>query len=195
MNIFLFTLAAYLLGAVPTSLVLAKILAKEDIRGAGSGNIGATNAVRIHGKKFGAMTFVGDMLKGFVPVWVGTLLFREAQFVALFGLAAFLGHLFPVYLKFRGGKGVATAFGIFLYLAPAVLLIEVVVFVLIAFLWRYVSLASLAVAAVMPFLLAAYACPAPVIVLSIVMCALIFIKHSTNIKRLLNGTESRIGKS
>jgi len=194
MDILLFTLAAYLLGAVPASLVLARLFAKEDIRAAGSGNIGATNAVRIHGKKFGALTFLGDMLKGFVPVWAGTLFFPDDRFAALFGLAAFLGHLFPVYLKFRGGKGVATAFGIFLYLAPAALVIEIAVFVLIAFLWRYVSLASLVAAAVMPFLLALLSCSGPVIGLSVVMCALIFIKHRANLKRLLNGTENRIGK-
>ena len=193
METLLFTIASYLIGAIPSSIVLAKLFSREDIRGSGSGNIGATNAVRLLGKKLGALTFLGDMLKGFLPVCAGTIIFHSPVLTALFGMAAFLGHLFPVYLKFKGGKGVATAFGIFLYLAPAVMLIEVVVFVLIVFLWRYVSLASLIVSTAMPFLLAAFSCPQPTVLLSIIMSLLIFLKHSANIKRLLKGTENRLG--
>lgn len=193
MEIILFITASYLVGAIPSSLVLAKLFSKKDIREAGSGNIGATNAVRILGKKFGALTFVGDMLKGFLPVYAGTVIFNSPGLTALFGLAAFLGHLFPVYLKFKGGKGVATAFGIFLYLAPAVILIEFFVFVLIVFLWRYISLASITASAAMPFLLAVFSCPQPIFLLSIIMSFLIFLKHRDNIKRLLNGTENRLG--
>jgi glycerol-3-phosphate acyltransferase PlsY len=194
MEIILFIIAAYLIGSIPTSIVLAKLFSRDDIRKSGSGNIGATNASRIHGKKFGALTFLGDLLKGFLPVWAGTLIFDSPLFFTAIGLAAFLGHLFPVYLKFKGGKGVATAFGIFLYLAPLVILIELVIFVLVTFLWRYISLASLAASASLPLLLFAFSSPPPVILLSFVMGILIFIKHSTNIKRLIKGTESRIGR-
>ena len=192
MKIILFTIAAYLVGSIPTSIVLAKLLSREDIRKSGSGNIGATNAARILGKKFGALTFLGDMLKGFLPVWAGTLFFDSPLLIAAIGMAAFLGHLFPVYLKFKGGKGVATAFGIFLCLAPAVILIELLIFVLIAFLWRYISLASLTASATIPLLMLAFSCPPPVILLGVVMAILIFIKHIDNIKRLISGTENRI---
>jgi glycerol-3-phosphate acyltransferase PlsY len=193
MEIILFTIAAYLVGSIPTSIVLAKLFSRDDIRKSGSGNIGATNASRIHGKKFGALTFLGDMLKGFLPVWSGTLIFDSPLLFAAIGLAAFLGHLFPVYLKFKGGKGIATAFGIFLCLAPAVILIELLIFVLIAFLWRYVSLASLTASATIPLLMLAFSCEPPVILLGVVMAILIFIKHIDNIKRLISGTENRIG--
>jgi glycerol-3-phosphate acyltransferase PlsY len=192
MEIILFIIAAYLVGSIPTSIVLAKLFSRDDVRKSGSGNIGATNAARIHGKKFGALTFLGDMLKGFLPVWAGKILiFDSPIFFAAIGLAAFLGHLFPVYLKFKGGKGVATAFGIFLCLAPLVILVELLIFVLVAFLWRYVSLASLAASATIPLLMLAFSCPPPIILLGVVMALLIFIKHTDNIKRLISGTENR----
>ena len=193
MGIILFSIAAYLVGSIPTSIVLAKLFSKDDIRKSGSGNIGATNASRVHGKKFGALTFLGDTLKGFVPIWTGTLIFDSPLLFAVIGLAAFLGHLFPVYLKFKGGKGVATAFGIFLCLAPAVILIELLIFVLVVFLWRYVSLASLTASATIPLLMLAFSCELPVILMGMVMVILIFIKHIDNIKRLISGTENRIG--
>jgi len=192
MEIILYIIAAYLVGSIPTSIVLTKLFSKDDIRKSGSGNIGATNATRILGKKFGALTFLGDLLKGFLPVWVGTLIFDSPLFFALIGLAAFLGHIFPVYLKFKGGKGVATAFGIFLCLAPAVILIELLIFVLVAFLWRYVSLASLAASATIPLLMLAFSCETPIILLGVVVAILIFIKHTDNIKRLVSGAENRI---
>jgi glycerol-3-phosphate acyltransferase PlsY len=193
MGIILFIIAAYLVGSIPTSIVLAKLFSREDIRKSGSGNIGATNATRILGKKFGALTLLGDILKGFLPIWAGTLIFDSPLFIAAIGLAAFLGHLFPVYLKFKGGKGVATAFGIFLCLAPAVILIELLIFALVVFLWRYVSLASLIASATIPLLMLAFSCEPPIILLGVVMAILIFIKHSDNIKRLISGTENRFG--
>ena len=193
MEILLFIIAAYLVGSIPTSIVLARLFLRDDIRKSGSGNIGATNAARILGKKFGALTFLGDLLKGFLPVCAGTLIYNSPTLTATFGLAAFLGHIFPVYLNFKGGKGVATAFGIFLCLAPSVILVELLIFVLVAFLWRYVSLASLTASTTIPFLLLAFSYPPPVILLSIIMAILIFIKHRANIKRILKGTENKIG--
>ncbi len=133
------------------------------------------------------------MLKGFLPVWAGTLFFDSPLLIAAIGMAAFLGHLFPVYLKFKGGKGVATAFGIFLCLAPIVILIDLLIFVLVAFLWRYVSLASLTASATIPLLMLALSCEPPIILLGVFMAILIFIKHIDNIKRLISGTENRIG--
>ena len=193
LSIILFALGAYLLGSIPTGLILAKFFSSKDIRIEGSGNIGATNVTRVLGKRLGAMTFLGDALKGYVPVWTGALLFESTQASCLFGAAAFLGHLFPVFLKFRGGKGVATAFGIFLYLAPLVVLLEAVLFAGIVAAWRYVSLGSLCVAALMPVLLALFSFPLPVVILSIVTGLLIFVRHKLNIQRLMQGRENRIG--
>jgi glycerol-3-phosphate acyltransferase PlsY len=109
------------------------------------------------------------------------------------GMAAFLGHLFPVYLRFKGGKGVATALGVFLYFAPLVILIEIAIFIAVVGIWKYVSLGSLIAAAAMTLLLLLFASPKPVVLLSSAFALLIFIKHKTNIQRLLNGTENKFG--
>lgn len=195
-SIILFAIASYLLGAVPTGLILARVFSYTDIRRAGSGNIGATNVTRLLGKKLGALTFLGDGLKGFMPVFIGAQIFTTSHVpVCLFGLAAFLGHLFPLYLRFKGGKGVATAFGVFLYLSPVVILIEFLLFAGIVAVWRFVSLASLIVTAAMPVLLALFSFPFSVIILSIIMGLLIFIKHKPNIQRLVEGTEHKTGAS
>ena len=189
----LLIIASYFIGAIPTGVVLAKAFSGTDIRREGSGNIGATNVTRVLGKKLGALTLAGDLLKGFLPVCLGSYLVSSLNVVCLMGLAAFLGHLFPVYLRFKGGKGVATALGVFLYFAPLVILIEVVVFAALVGIWKYVSLGSLIAAAVMPLLLLLFASPKPVVLLSIAFALLIFIKHKANIQRLLNGTENKFG--
>ena len=208
MNLYLilFCIASYLLGSVPTGLVLAKLFSEKDIREAGSGNIGATNVARVLGKKLGIITFLGDMLKGFLPVFIGNQVFGHVlpvvtlRFaVCAFGFAAFLGHLFPVYLKFGGGKGVATAFGIFLCLEPIAIPIVLSIFLIIVSGWRYVSLGSLAATAAMPFVLAGLAyfirpVSAPALLLSIVIAFFIFLKHKSNIQRLLTGSENKIGQ-
>jgi glycerol-3-phosphate acyltransferase PlsY len=189
----LLIIASYFIGAIPTGVVLAWAFSGKDIRQEGSGNIGATNVTRVLGKKLGALTLVGDLLKGFLPVWVGSYLVSSLNVVCLMGCAAFLGHLFPVYLKFKGGKGVATALGVFLYLSPIVILVEIIVFVFVVGIWRYVSLGSLIAAASMPFLLVIIGSPKPVVLLSMAFALLIFIKHKANIQRLLNGTENKFG--
>jgi len=189
----LLIIASYFIGAIPSGVVLAKAFSSKDIRQEGSGNIGATNVTRVLGKKFGAVTLAGDLLKGFLPVFVGSYLVSSLSVVCLMGLAAFLGHLFPVYLRFKGGKGVATALGVFLYFAPSVILVEIVIFVAVVGIWKYVSLGSLIAAAAMPLLLLLFAFPKPVVLLSIAFALLIFIKHKANIQRLLNGTENKFG--
>jgi len=189
----LLIIASYFIGAIPSGVVLARAFSGKDIRQEGSGNIGATNVTRVLGKKLGALTLVGDLLKGFLPVWVGSYLVSSLNVVCLMGCAAFLGHLFPVYLKFKGGKGVATALGVFLYLSPIVILVEIIVFVFVVGIWRYVSLGSLIAAASMPLLLVIIGSPKPVVLLSMAFALLIFIKHKANIQRLLNGTENKFG--
>jgi glycerol-3-phosphate acyltransferase PlsY len=189
----LLIIASYFIGAIPTGVVLARAFSGKDIRQEGSGNIGATNVTRVLGKKLGALTLVGDLLKGFLPVCVGSYLVSSLNVVCLMGCAAFLGHLFPVYLKFKGGKGVATALGVFLYLSPIVILIEIIIFVFVVGIWKYVSLGSLIAAASMPLLLVIIGSPKPVVLLSMAFALLIFIKHKANIQRLLNGTENKFG--
>lgn len=183
---------AYLLGAVPFGLVIGK-LAGVDVRTAGSRNIGATNVNRLLGKKLGLATLLADTAKGILPMVVaGWLLDGAAQrelVVILCGAAAFLGHLFPVYLKFQGGKGVATALGIFLYLTPLAALAAALLFVAVVYNWGYVSLGSLSAALFMPGLIwLIYRAPAPA-QLALVVCAFIWLKHRENIGRLMRHEE------
>lgn len=185
--------ASYLLGSVPTGLVLAGLKGR-DPRTMGSGNIGATNVMRAAGKALGIATLLGDIAKGFFPTWLAIYLGQPQWVVAAAGLAAFAGHLFPVYLRFKGGKGIATALGVFLalnYLAVAVL---VIVFAAILVGTRYVSLGSLVGTALMPVLLIWMKAPNSYVILSIIMAVLIVIKHRANIARLLSGTENKMGK-
>ena len=202
----LLVIGSYLLGSIPTGVVLAALLGKQDIRTAGSGNIGATNAARLLGKKFGACTFLGDMLKGCVPVLATRFFLADhgnAGYVhftlATCGLAAFLGHLYPVYLRFKGGKGVATACGVMLALKPIVIPFLLIIFIAVAAIFRFVSLASLASAFMLPLLLLAINALSPpvplaVMALGFLMAVLIFLKHRENIGRLLRGEENRIGR-
>jgi len=195
--------AAYLFGSFPTGYVLVRLFRKQDIRSMGSGNIGATNVLRTGGKGLGAATFLLDMLKGSSAVWLGgvagTLLLPTTPLhttQALAALFAVLGHMFPVWLRFRGGKGVATAFGVFLVAAPLAALAAISIFLVVLYLSRYVSLASILGAASFPV----FACflargqrPPFFIAVQVTVSLLIIVKHHTNVRRLLAGTESRFG--
>ncbi len=185
---------AYLLGSVPVGLLLSKIKG-ADPRAVGSGNIGATNVMRAAGKITGALTLIGDVLKGLIPVMIAFMLGETKIIVTAAGLAAFLGHLFPVFLRFKGGKGVATALGVYLGLDPFAVLIAIIIFVLTIIKWGFVSLGSLVGVAAMPLLLYFLSAPVQYIYLVLIIGALIFIKHKDNIRRLVTGTENKIGKS
>ncbi|RMG90009.1 MAG: glycerol-3-phosphate 1-O-acyltransferase [Candidatus Dadabacteria bacterium] len=187
-------LFAYLLGSVPTGLVLAKAFGLGDPRRAGSGNIGATNVGRTLGKKWGVVTLVGDALKGFIPTALALGAFGSPWAVVTVGFAAYLGHLFPLYLGFRGGKGVATGLGVFLALAPGSVLWAAAVFALLVWRFRWVSLGSLGAAAALPLILAYADHPLPVVLLGLAVGALTLWKHRDNIERLLDGTEHRLGQ-
>jgi glycerol-3-phosphate acyltransferase PlsY len=194
---------AYLLGSIPTGYLLVRLFRKQDIRSQGSGNIGATNVLRSGGKGLGAATFLLDVLKGCSAVWLGALAGillapsaprRDLQ--ALAALCAVLGHMFPVWLGFRGGKGVATGFGVFLVAAPLAALAAFTVFAVIFALSRYVSLASIVAAASFPvfaWFLVRGDKPAFFLAVQAAVALLIIAKHHQNIRRLLAGTESRIG--
>lgn len=188
---------AYLLGSIPVGLVLGRFLG-VDVRQKGSANIGATNVSRILGKKIGLATLLGDACKGALPmmlaVWLLGFSENTSLIVHLCGAAAFLGHLFPIYLGFKGGKGVATALGVFLYLAPMAVLIVAVLFFIIVLKWRYVSAGSLAASGMLPpavFMVGAHPYS---VYLATGIAIFIWISHRANIGRLLQGQESKWGK-
>ncbi len=194
MNIVLLSVAAYLFGAIPFGLLVAKSRG-VDIRAHGSGNIGATNVFRVIGKGWGIFTFVLDALKGFIPAFVfPRLAGLDAEWGVLFGIVAILGHSFPVYLKFKGGKGVATSAGMLLGVAPAAVGIGFACWVLCLVLSRIVSLSSI-VAAVAVAVAVWIIDKGMVVNLALTVLSLLVIwLHRANIKRLLNGTENRFGK-
>jgi glycerol-3-phosphate acyltransferase PlsY len=199
----LIVVAAYLLGSIPSGYLLVRLFRHQDIRSVGSGNIGATNVLRSGGKSLGAATFVVDMLKGSSAVWLGAFLavlllpnvpVRDIE--ALAALSAVLGHMFPVWLGFRGGKGVATGFGVFLVAAPWAAVAAITVFAVVLVLSRYVSLASILGAASFPvfaWFLVTGDRPPFFIAVQVAVALLIIAKHHQNIRRLIAGTESRLG--
>ncbi len=193
---YLFIFLSYLIGSIPSGLLLAKIKG-IDIRQSGSGNIGATNVTRQLGKALGILTLIADVAKALVPMLVVRWLLRDTGdhveqhfIVAMCGFAAFIGHIYPIYLKFKGGKGVATGLGIFLYLEPVSVLIALVVFVGVVYFSGYVSLGSLSAAALMPAAIWLVN-GAPVnIALALSIAFFIWLKHLDNIERLLRNEEN-----
>lgn len=181
---------AYLLGSIPTGLLLAKA-AGVDIRATGSGNIGATNVYRTLGRTVGVLTLVGDCLKGLLPVLAARYLGVTDAWIAAAGLAAFLGHVYTVFLGFKGGKGVATALGVFLGVSPPAVLFAVAIFALLVWKWRYISLGSISAAAAMPILVALLDRRPALVGMTVVVAALVIWKHRENISRLRAGTENR----
>ena len=187
--------ASYLLGAVPFGLFFARIFSGVDVRTVGSRNIGATNVLRSAGKTAAILTLVADMLKGVVPVVVARHFFANDAIVAFAGAAAILGHNFPVYLGFKGGKGVATGFGVVLGVTPLIGLICVLAWIASAFVWKYSSLSALVAFAAYPVLtFLTHPGSRPLGGLSLFIAGLIYIRHRENIKRLIAGTEPKIGK-
>ena len=182
--------SGYLCGTIPFGLIFARLFGLGDIRKIGSGNIGATNALRTGNKKMAALTLAGDIAKGTVPVLVASQFGLVAAAIAGFG--AFLGHLFPVWLGFKGGKGVATYLGVLLGIAPIGVLIFAIVWLGVAYLFRYSSLAALAATLVVPIALffLGYHVAA---VLTAILTVIVYLKHHANIRRLIAGTEGRIG--
>jgi glycerol-3-phosphate acyltransferase PlsY len=190
---------AYLLGSIPFGYLLLKIFRKQDVRTIGSGNIGATNVARSGAKGLGIATLVLDALKGFFAVSFARMLALDSEplrYMALAALFAILGHMFPVWLKFKGGKGVATGVGVFLALAPKAVLVVLVIFAAIVAVSRYVSLGSIVASALFPifflFMYRSNATPATVLLVCGV-AALIIWKHRDNIRRLASGTEHKFG--
>jgi glycerol-3-phosphate acyltransferase PlsY len=210
MAIGILIIASYLVGAIPFGLLIAKMHG-IDIRTVGSGNIGATNVSRALGKKWGYFCFILDALKGLIPMLAAIVILpaeltiTEIWLWLAVGAAAILGHVFPVYLKFKGGKGVATSLGVVLGLWPFYTVAGVITFAIWAIVvktWRYISLGSIVGAVVFPLLLAIAICIIPqwrfaalwpLLAAAVTLGAILILRHKDNIKRLLSGTENKIG--
>jgi glycerol-3-phosphate acyltransferase PlsY len=191
----LFVAVGYVLGSLSFATILVRFATGKDIRKEGSGNAGATNVLRSHGKGLGLAVAALDIGKGALAVWLVRLVTADSRYAALAGVAAVLGHVFPVFYGFRGGKGVATAVGAFLVLAPLATLVCVAVFVLIVGATRYVSLGSVVSVALLPPLAGLlFGAQEPVVVAGSAVAVLVTVKHIGNLKRLAAGTESRLGR-
>jgi glycerol-3-phosphate acyltransferase PlsY len=192
-------IGGYLLGSIPFGVIATRLGGTVDIRSIGSGSIGATNVLRTGRKDLALITVLGDGGKGAVAVFIAWLVTREstlpvqATLTALAGGAAFLGHLFPVWLGFKGGKGVATFFGTLLAAAWPVGMAAGATWLIMAFLFRISSLAALVAVALAPIFVFAFGRPTPIAVLALFMAVLVYIRHAANIRRLLHGEEPRIG--
>jgi glycerol-3-phosphate acyltransferase PlsY len=187
--------AAYLLGSISSAVMVTRIMRLEDPRNVGSRNPGATNVLRYGGKTAAALTLLGDLLKGVVAILVARAFTEDTVVLALVGLFAFLGHLYPVFFGFRGGKGVATGFGVWLALSPWVALALAITWLVMAALFRYSSLAALTAAAAGPVYAWVLLRQWSYLALSIVMGAFLIWRHRSNIKKLIAGKEGRIGKA
>lgn len=193
----LLSLLAYFFGSIPSGVWIGKTFKGIDIRTVGSKNSGATNAYRNLGAVYGIMTLVIDALKGYLPLLVASKMGVSEKYIVVIGLIAILGHSFSCFLNFKGGKGVATSLGVFLFLAPKAIGIATLGFLIVVFFTRYVSLSSITAAIILPIM--TMILPAKdgvdkftLSILSVFIGVFVIYKHKTNITRLLNGTESKI---
>jgi acyl phosphate:glycerol-3-phosphate acyltransferase len=184
---------AYLIGSLETAVILSKIFKFPDPRTQGSHSAGATNVLRTAGKNQALMTLIGDVLKGVVAVLIAYLFHAQPFFLAMAALAAVVGHIFPCFFQFRGGKGVATALGGILMLAPFIAVLLAILWLVVVFTTRYVSLASMFAAAAAPIFILIFSSLRLSFFLPIlIMASLIIWKHKDNIRRLRMGTESKV---
>lgn len=193
MNLLILIIAAYLIGSIPFAVVSSRLFGLADPRSYGSGNPGATNVLRSGNKAAAVVTLLGDCLKGWIVVWGASALGFDAGAAALAGLAAFLGHVFSVFLRFKGGKGVATALGVLAGISLPIAGVALVVWIAVAGGTRYSSAAALAAAGSAPFMGFLLMDDALVVGVLMAMTATLVWRHAENIRRLKNGTESRIG--
>lgn len=190
-------IVSYLLGSLNFALILSQLIYKEDIRNYGSKNAGTTNMMRIYGKKAALFTIIGDIAKGIIAIIISRIIWDTSICPYVAGLACIIGHVLPVFYKFKGGKGVATGAAIVLMINPIIFLIMISIFILIVVFTKYVSLASCMTALSFPLLIYiieinnTQQC-VPSLILSITMILLIIYKHRTNIKRLIKGQESKV---
>ncbi|MGL4628650.1 glycerol-3-phosphate 1-O-acyltransferase PlsY [Cetobacterium sp.] len=192
----IFAVVAYVFGSLPCGVWLGKATKNIDIREHGSKNSGATNAYRILGPKYGIMVLILDALKGYLPLYLASSFGVDGIYIILLGLVAILGHTFSFFLQFKGGKGVATSLGVFLFLMPKVVGILVLIFILVVGVSKYISLGSVVCAGLLPVL--AYFFPVrdaatrmPLVIISLVVGVFVIYKHKANIQRLIEGKENK----
>lgn len=190
----LIVIAAYLMGSLSSAIILCRLSGLPDPRTEGSGNPGATNVLRFGGKRLAAFVLLGDVLKGLIPVVVASAIGLSPTMLAATAMAAFLGHLFPVFFGFKGGKGVATAVGVIAGLMPLLALILILVWITSAFLTRYSSLSAILAAIVAPFASWPLAHEPSYTIVIAAIAAILLYRHRRNIRNLLAGTEPKIGK-
>ena len=184
---------AYLLGSIPFSLIFARRWGAADLRRVGSGNLGAANVMRVSGVTAGVMVAALDMAKGAASVWLAEHFSAGAEIPAAAGFAAIIGHIYPIWLRFRGGKGVATACGVFSLLTPLAVPPALAVFVITVWLTKYISLGSLLASIALPPLAYAVGSPASTVLAALAASIIIVFRHRSNVVRLRTGTERRLG--
>lgn len=197
-KLIIFLIIAYFMGSIPTGVVIGKNFKGIDIREHGSKNTGATNAYRVLGLQYGIIVLLADVLKGYLPIFLASLAGITGWQLILVGLVTIVGHTLSIFLKFKGGKGVATSLGVFLYLVPNIVLILVVVFILIAFSTKYVSLASISAAGLFPILVMFMPVDEElgkwnIFGFALIIALFVIFKHRSNIQRLLHGNENKFG--
>lgn len=186
-------IAGYLLGSISTGVVLSKLFANTDIRSQGSGNAGTTNMLRVLGRKLALFTFLGDMLKGIIAVFIGKWLVGGSLGGLLGVVGAVLGHYYPLYFGFKGGKGIATSFGSLLFVFPVQALLAFAVFLILVGVTHYVSVGSIAAAITLPLLVVITHWQKPTLwILTVCIGASVVWRHRANIKRLMSHTESKL---
>jgi glycerol-3-phosphate acyltransferase PlsY len=194
LHVFAYILAAYLIGSLSSAILVCKTMGLPDPRTQGSHNPGATNVLRISGKKAAFITLLGDTLKGFLPVFIARCLEINNEILILIALAAFLGHLYPIFFHFKGGKGVATALGGWLAFSYAAGICWIGTWLIVAILFRYSSLAALTASFMVPIYIAYVTGNTFITVITAIMSLLLIYRHRTNINNLIAGKEHRIGQ-
>ena len=184
-------IVAYILGSIPNALWIGKVFKGIDVREHGSKNTGSTNAARVLGAKLGILTLILDISKGAIPTLIATMLLDSSISVILVGICAILVHSFSIFMKFKGGKAVATTVGVFIVLVPGAILLAAVIFFLVFGITRYVSLSSMIGAISLPIWIVLFYKNIPLTIFGIIIAILIIVRHKSNIQRLLNGTESK----
>ena len=193
LSILIVIAAGYLLGSISTGVVLSRLFAKTDIRSQGSGNAGTTNMLRVLGRRMALFTFIGDMLKGIIAVFIGKWLIGGELGGLLGVVGAVLGHYYPLYFGFKGGKGIATSFGSLLFVFPVQALLAFAVFLILVAVTHYVSVGSIAAAITLPLLIVITRFQQPTLwIITVCIGASVIWRHRANIKRLMNHTENKL---
>lgn len=191
MTFFCLIILSYFFGAIPSGVWIGKIFKNIDVRDYGSKNSGATNSYRVLGAKLGIAVLIIDVLKGFIPLYIASKFNLAYNDLVILGLVAILAHTFSCFISFKGGKGVATSLGVFLFLVPVITLILLVIFILVVYFTKYISLGSITAAFLLPIFTFFTHRDTYLFTLSVVIAIFVIYRHKTNISRLLSGTENK----